>query len=80
LFFVDVEIFDSESDVRKALNNEKINQAFIINSPTSMTTIVINRELYSNASYPLQNALTPTANPTQSDRTRTGSDQSESGL
>jgi ABC-2 type transport system permease protein len=58
LFFVDVEIFDSESDVRKALNNEKINQAFIINSPTSMTTIVINRELYSNASYPLQNALT----------------------
>jgi ABC-2 type transport system permease protein len=58
LFFVDVEIFDSESDVRKALNNEKISQAFIINSPTSMTTIVINRELYSNASYPLQNALT----------------------
>jgi ABC-2 type transport system permease protein len=58
LFFVDVEIFDSESDVREALNNEKINQAFIINSPTSMTTIVINRELYSNASYPLQNALT----------------------
>jgi ABC-2 type transport system permease protein len=58
LFFVDVEIFDSESDVRKALNNEKISQAFIINSPISMTTIVINRELYSNASYPLQNALT----------------------
>ena len=58
LFFVDVEIFDSESDVRKALNNEKISQAFIITSPTSLTTIVINRDLYSNASYPLQNALT----------------------
>ncbi|PKM64436.1 MAG: ABC transporter permease [Firmicutes bacterium HGW-Firmicutes-20] len=57
LFFVDVEIFDSESDVRKALTNEKINQAFIITSPTSLNTIVINRELYSNASYPLQNAL-----------------------
>lgn len=58
LFFVDVEIFDSESDVRKALSNEKISQAFIITSPTSLTTIVINRDLYSNASYPLQNALT----------------------
>lgn len=58
LFFVDVEIFDSENDVRKALSNEKISQAFIITSPTSLTTIVINRDLYSNASYPLQNALT----------------------
>lgn len=58
LFFIDVEIFDSESDLRKALNNEKISQAFIITSPTALTTIVINRDLYSNASYPLQNALT----------------------
>jgi ABC-2 type transport system permease protein len=58
LFFIDVEIFDSESDLRKALNNEKISQAFIITSPTSLTTIVINRDLYSNASYPIQNALT----------------------
>ncbi|PKM70268.1 MAG: ABC transporter permease, partial [Firmicutes bacterium HGW-Firmicutes-19] len=57
LFFTDVEIFDSESDVRKALTNEKIVQAFIITSPTSLNTIVINRDLYSNASYPLQNAL-----------------------
>jgi ABC-2 type transport system permease protein len=58
LFFVDVELYDSESDVRKALNNEKISQAFIITSPTALTTIMINRDLYSNASYPLQNALT----------------------
>lgn len=58
LFFVDVEIYDSESDVRKALNNEKISQAFIITSPTALTTVVINRDLYSNASWPLQNALT----------------------
>lgn len=58
LFFVDVEIFENEADLRKALNNEKISQAFIITSPTSLTTIVINRDLYSNASYPLQNALT----------------------
>jgi ABC-2 type transport system permease protein len=58
LFFVDIEIFDNESEVRKALNNEKVSQAFIITSPTSLTTIVINRDLYSNASYPIQNALT----------------------
>lgn len=58
LFFIDVEIYDSESDVRKALNNEKISQAFIITSPTALTTVVINRDLYSNASWPLQNALT----------------------
>lgn len=58
LFFVDIEIFDTESNVRKALNNEKISQAFIITSPTSLTTVIINRELYSNASYPIQNALT----------------------
>ena len=58
LFFMDVEVFESEDALRKALNNEKISQAFIITSPTSLTTIVVNRDLYSNASYPLQNALT----------------------
>ena len=57
LFFVNIEIFDNESEVRKALNNEKISQAFVITSPTSLTTIVINRDLYSNASFPIQNAL-----------------------
>lgn len=58
LFFSDIEIYDSASDVRKALSDEKISQAFIITSPTAFTTIVINRDLYSNASYPIQNALT----------------------
>ena len=58
MFFMDVDIYDSESDVRKALNDEKISQAFIITSPTSLTTIMINRDLHSNSSYPLQHALT----------------------
>ncbi len=58
MFFNDIEIYDSISEVRKALTDEKISQAYIITSPTAFTTIVINRDLYSNASYPIQNALT----------------------
>jgi ABC-2 type transport system permease protein len=57
LFFVNIDIFENESDLRKALNNEKIVQAFVITSPTSLTTIVVNRDLYSNASFPIENAL-----------------------
>lgn len=58
IFFRDITIYDSESEVRKALNDEKIVQAYIITSPTAFTTIVINRDLYSNASFPIRNALT----------------------
>lgn len=58
IFFRDITIYDSESEVRKALNDEKIVQAYIITSPTAFTTIVVNRDLYSNASFPIRNALT----------------------